>query len=100
MHRRFHTPLVLCSFSELFGERSGGHEFTSHVKELAAPGILAGSTSLKFSFAGVDMHHESYEGIHARCRYFVRVTVSRSGYAVSNIVKDQEFFVQNVQVVR
>jgi vacuolar protein sorting-associated protein 26 len=45
------------------------------------------------------MPYESYEGINARCRYYVRVTVARSGYATSNMVKEVEFVVRNVEQV-
>lgn len=62
--------------------------------------MLTANAAFKFAFPAVEMPYESYEGIHARCRYFVRVTISRSGYSVSNIVKDIEFAAQNVLAVR
>jgi len=87
--------------AELFGDRSGGHEFVALVKELAGPGVLQGGLHpFKFSFPRVEMPYESYDGINARCRYYVRVTVSRASYASSNITKDLEFAVRNVEPVR
>lgn len=86
--------------AELFGDKSGGHEFLQAVRELSVPGILPpGSHVLKFAFPRVDMPYESYEGINARCRYYVRVTVSRSGYTAANMAKDVEFAVRNVEPV-
>lgn len=68
------------------------------VRELSVPGILPpGTHVLKFAFPRVDMPYESYEGINARCRYYVRVTVSRSGYTAANMAKDVEFAVRNVE---
>lgn len=87
--------------AELFGDKSGGHEFLQAVRELSVPGILPpGTHVLKFAFPRVDMPYESYEGINARCRYYVRVTVSRSGYTAANMAKDVEFAVRNVEPVR
>lgn len=98
----FFAPISRASLvAELFGDRSGGHEFASTPKELARPETLPGGTHLyKFSFPKSEMPYESYDGINARCRYFVRVTVSRSSYASSNLVKDAEFIVRNVEAVR
>ena len=87
--------------AELFGDRSGAHEFTSTPKELAKPETLGSGPHLyKFTFPKSELPFESYDGINARCRYFVRVTVSRSSYASSNLVKDADFVVRNVESVR
>ena len=66
--------------------------------ELAVPGVLpSGLHALKFAFPKADLAHESYEGINARCRYYVHVTISRSSYATGNITKDAHFCVRNVE---
>ena len=67
------------------------------MKELSSPGTLSGSRDFNFEFKGIDKKYESYDGIHVRLRYFVRVTVSRS-YA-SNIKQEKDFWVQNIQTV-
>ena len=62
------------------------------------PGVLqSGLHALKFAFPKADLAHESYEGINARCRYYVHVTISRSSYAAGNIPKDAHFCVRNVE---
>jgi len=53
------------------------YEFISLVRELEAPGVLAGSRSYPFDFSGADKPEESYNGYYARLRYSVRVTISR-----------------------
>lgn len=89
------------SRAETFGDRAGGQEFLSAVCELAVPGVLAGGLhSLKFCFSQAQLANESYEGINARCRYYVRVTISRSSYATGNISKDVDIVVKNVEQVR
>lgn len=87
----------LPSPADLDGRTSS--EFCALVKELSGPGVISGLQTFKWSFPKVEMPHESYEGLNARCRYFIRVTVSRAGYAVSNVVKEQDFLVQNVEAV-
>jgi len=69
-------------------------EFVSKVKELSSPGTLTGSKTYKFEFPKVEKKYESYDGIHVRLKYFVRVTVTRS-YS-SNIKEERNFWVQNV----
>ena len=83
--------------AETFGDRAGGQEFLCSVHELAVPGVMpSGLHALKFAFKGADLVHESYEGINARCRYYVHVTISRASYATGNITKDAHFAVRNV----
>lgn len=70
------------------------------MRELSGPGVITSKQTFPWKFPTVEMAYESYEGINARCHYFVRVTVSRAGYAVTNVVKDLTFLVQNVEAVR
>ena len=55
------------------------HEFLSLVKELSPAGSIAGLLSLPFSFEGVDFPVESYSGVNARVKYFVRAIASTKG---------------------
>lgn len=76
------------------------HEFTKVVTDLATPGVLATpTTTFAFRFPAVALPHESYDGMNGRCRYFVRVTVSRGSY-LSALTKDIDFLVRNVEEVR
>lgn len=79
---------------ELAFERGNNYEFTASVRELGQAGTLGNNQELAFDFSGSDKLHESYTGINAQVRYFVRVTITRS-YA-SNITKLQEFLVQSI----
>lgn len=78
---------------QLFYDRANHHEFTSLVKELAAPGDLQRSTNFDFEFNNVEKQHETYTGINARLRYFVRVTIIRR---LSDIVCEQDIAVHTL----
>ena len=80
------------------GEKGAAtHEFVNIVKELSGPGSLSGLQALKFAFPRAELPQESYDGATATTRYFVRVTISRSGYASGgNIVKEADLIVQNL----
>ena len=90
------VKIELIGHIELFYDRGSHYEFTSLVRELDPPGQLTTSTRYPFEFANVDKQHESYNGLNVRLRYFLRVTISRN-YAM-NIVKEQDFLVQNLAV--
>ena len=79
---------------ELTQDKVSQYEFTSLVRELAAPGTLERSAQFHFDFNSVDKAYESYTGLNVRLRYFLRVTVARQ-YA-SNMVEELDFWVQNV----
>ena len=68
----------------MFYDRGNHHEFTSLVKELAAPGELMKDRTFDFEFQNVEKQHETYTGINVRLRYFVRVTIIRR---ISDIVQ-------------
>jgi vacuolar protein sorting-associated protein 26 len=78
---------------ELFYDRGNHYEFTSLVKELAAPGDLTRNASFKFAFAAAEKPYESYQGTNVSLRYFVRVTVLRR---MSNIVKERDIAVHTL----
>lgn len=78
---------------ELFYERGNSHEFMSLVKELAPPGELPGSTNYDFEFQNVEKMYETYSGMNARLRYFVRVTIIRR---MTDIVKEQDIAVHTL----
>lgn len=88
----------------MFYDRGNHHEFTTLVKELAAPGDLLKSTVFEFDFQNVEKQHETYTGINVQLRYahersganrsyFVRVTIVRR---LSDIVKEQDIAVHTL----
>ncbi|CAG0925205.1 unnamed protein product, partial [Notodromas monacha] len=78
---------------ELYYDRGNHHEFTSLVKELARPGILAQNTSFTFEFNQVEKPYESYTGGNVRLRYFLRVTILRR---ISDIVREVDIIVHTL----
>lgn len=62
---------------ELFYDRGNHHPFTSLVKELAPQGEMSNDTTFSFNFANAEKQHETYTGINAKLRYFIRATVMR-----------------------
>lgn len=72
---------------ELYYDRGNCHDFTALVRELDGPGSITSET-FPFDFGNVEKPYESYNGLNVRCRYFVRVTITRS---YSNIVKEVDF---------
>lgn len=64
-------------------------------KDLSGPGQLSGLQALKWSFPKAVLPAESYTGINARIRYFVRAVILRQGYATASISKELEFAVHN-----
>jgi hypothetical protein len=80
---------------ELFYDRGNHYEFTSLVRELSAPSTMDRSVDYPFDFSSVDKQYESYNGLNVRLRYFLRVTMTRQYN--SNIVKEHDFWVENLQ---
>jgi len=78
---------------ELFYDRGNHYEFTSLVRELLPSGSLIESKSFPFEFLNVEKPFESYNGINARLRYFLKVTISRSW--VPNITKELDLWVHS-----
>eukprot|EP00992_Anisonema_acinus_P011601 TRINITY_DN7555_c0_g1_i1.p1 TRINITY_DN7555_c0_g1~~TRINITY_DN7555_c0_g1_i1.p1 ORF type:complete len:230 (+),score=51.33 TRINITY_DN7555_c0_g1_i1:320-1009(+) len=70
------------------------HEFTTLAQVLEGPNFVEETKVFDYKFEDVEKPHESYSGINAHLRYMIRVTISRS-YA-TNIIEEQEFWVQNV----
>lgn len=56
-------------------------------------GTIYESKSYKWKFAQVDLPHESYAGVNAKLRYFVRLSLARPYSAM--LTKEVEFSVQN-----
>lgn len=69
------------------------HEFVSIVKQLALAGELKQDTAFVFDFGNFEKPYESYNGINARLRYYVRVTISTKKY--STFTEEFDFWVQN-----
>jgi vacuolar protein sorting-associated protein 26 len=59
---------------------------------------LTASTEYRFEFSSFDRSYESYYGNNIKLRYFIRVTIERSGLS-SNIVHEQDFMVQAVDAL-
>jgi len=86
-----------------------GHVFSSQVDHdevflshkipiKSEPGTLDMSTSYEFKFSNPVMELDSYYGSLFQCRYFIRALVLRAGKLFgSNIKRDQDFFVMNIQ---
>uniref|UniRef100_A0A7S4GLW4 Vacuolar protein sorting-associated protein 26 n=1 Tax=Eutreptiella gymnastica TaxID=73025 RepID=A0A7S4GLW4_9EUGL len=70
-------------------------DFTCLEQVLSGPGGFQDSKIFDYSFMNVEHPHESYTGISAQLRYFIRITVLRS-YA-PNVVEEHEFWVQNAK---
>lgn len=80
---------------DMYYDKSSSRDFTSLVRELSAPGKLDFSREFDFEFSNMEKQFDSYNGMNVRLRYFIRVTISRQ-YS-TNIVKERDFWVQNVQ---
>lgn len=78
---------------ELYYDRGNPQEFTSLVKELAAPGELTKSETFKFEFLNVEKPYETYSGTNVKLRYLLRATVVKS---VSDIVKERDIAVHTL----
>eukprot|EP00916_Digyalum_oweni_P026570 GHVL01043644.1.p1 GENE.GHVL01043644.1~~GHVL01043644.1.p1 ORF type:complete len:301 (-),score=46.99 GHVL01043644.1:77-979(-) len=77
-------------------DKSNSYDFFSITKDLEPPGTLSEGKKFRWRFNAVDKVQETYHGVNVRLRYFVRLTVVRN-YA-SNIVKEVDMIVQNLQV--
>ncbi|XP_030467177.1 vacuolar protein sorting-associated protein 26A [Syzygium oleosum] len=78
---------------EMYFDRGNFYDFTSLVRELDVPGELYERKTYAFEFSTVEMPYETYNGVHVRLRYVLKVTINR-GYAGS-IVEYQDFVVRN-----
>jgi vacuolar protein sorting-associated protein 26 len=85
---RARSHLVSICRAELSSERGVGSEFTHLVRELEPAGELAGARVYPFEFCNVEKQHESYDGVNARLRYVLRVTIAR--HYNSNVVFEQD----------
>jgi len=63
---------------ELNGDRGNHYIFHSMVRQLASAGTMRTTQKIDFSFEGADKREDSYLGINATLRYFVRIRISRS----------------------
>lgn len=69
-------------------------QFAQLSKEIAPPGTISQDVSYDFQFKNVEKEFESYRGINADLRYYLRVTISRSMFSMT---KEQEFWVNCTQ---
>ncbi|KAG0174885.1 hypothetical protein DFQ30_002151 [Apophysomyces sp. BC1015] len=80
---------------ELFYDRGKSHEFLTLSQELAAPGELRQNTTFDYEFKKVEKQYECYNGINARLRYFVRVTIARR---LADIVRERDIWVYSYRM--
>jgi len=79
---------------ELIYDRGNHHDFVSQEKVLCGPGTLPDKVTVyDFDFSSVLMEHESYNGLNARLRYYIKLTVERS--MAATITKEQDIWVVN-----
>jgi hypothetical protein len=90
-----HTGIKLELFGriEMYGDKSQTSDFLSMSRDLEGPGAFSEDKTLTFAFARVEKPYETYSGINCRVRYFIKVTIGKN-YA-SNIIREQDFCVQN-----
>ena len=65
------------------------------MKELEAPGILDSTETFNFSFENMDKPYESYIGLNAQVRYYLKVTIS-SHYGMNTVAKEEDVWIQNL----
>lgn len=65
------------------------------MKELEAPGILDATQTFNFSFDNMDKPYESYIGLNAQVRYYLKVTIS-SHYGMNTVAKEEDIWIQNL----
>jgi len=83
--------IELIGHIEILNDKSQSTDFVSMSRELEPLGILSEDKTYDFNFTKVEKPYESYYGIGAQCKYFIRVTVNR-GFA-SKEIKEDEFAV-------
>lgn len=93
-----HLGVNISFVGQLELKESKNHPIIFAAAETAASpaGVLEGDHRYTFSFADVEKKHESYTGINACVRYFVRVTVLQK---YGDVVKENEIFVQRYDVM-
>lgn len=78
---------------ELYSDRGSASDFLSLARDLDTPGEVVEAHYLPFNFGQPELQYESYVGINAKVRYFLRVTVQKQYQA--NVVRWFKFWVQN-----
>lgn len=78
----------------VISEATETFQFSSLVSTVADRGVIGEVTTFSFDFACAEKPNESYNGINARLRYFVRFVISRS--FSSDIVREEEFWVEHI----
>lgn len=63
-------------------------------KSLDEKGSVELNEQFSFNFENVQFPFESYYGRHLRFLYFLRVTMTRNGYATSDVISEFPFHVQ------
>lgn len=73
--------IELVGYIESYYDKSQSSEFMAITRELEPAGLLNADKAYTFSFSKFDKPYETYFGIGMSLRYFVRVTIMKSGYA-------------------
>jgi len=80
---------------ELYYDKGNHFDFTSLQFDLAPSGYVQGPpVELQFEFLNAEKQYESYNGANVRLRYFLRATMTRTGFS-SNVVKEMDLWVIN-----
>eukprot|EP01127_Copromyxa_protea_P004365 TRINITY_DN1422_c0_g1_i1.p1 TRINITY_DN1422_c0_g1~~TRINITY_DN1422_c0_g1_i1.p1 ORF type:complete len:371 (+),score=92.83 TRINITY_DN1422_c0_g1_i1:40-1113(+) len=78
---------------ELVYDRGNHFDFLRMEKVLAPAGTLSSETTFDFDFAQPNMSDESYNGLNARLRYYLKFSMERS--MAADIVHEQDLWVIN-----
>eukprot|EP01056_Protomagalhaensia_sp_Gyna25_P004692 Protomagalhaensia_sp_Gyna_25__4691@NODE_449_length_3399_cov_119_317262_g344_i0_p2_GENE_NODE_449_length_3399_cov_119_317262_g344_i0NODE_449_length_3399_cov_119_317262_g344_i0_p2_ORF_typecomplete_len335_score36_93Vps26/PF03643_15/6e77Arrestin_N/PF00339_29/3_6e05Arrestin_N/PF00339_29/1_2e03_NODE_449_length_3399_cov_119_317262_g344_i0581062 len=69
------------------------HDFLTVSKELDPPGMMSHPKSYEWQFKACEMPHDTYRGVNAKLRYFLRLTLARQNG--KGVTKELDFIVQN-----
>jgi len=90
---------IECIGEIVYGDNRPPYIFYSQQRELQTPDILLLTKNFTYSFKNVDMEYETYNGTHVSLQYYIRITILRGVRAGGNIVRQKEFYVQNVSSI-
>lgn len=79
---------------ETHSDKIQADDFISFARELAAAGEIRHTETYPFEFKNVEKQYESYNGLHVRLRYFVRVVVMRRP---NDIIRERDLWVYHYE---
>eukprot|EP01130_Rhizamoeba_saxonica_P006767 TRINITY_DN2704_c0_g4_i1.p1 TRINITY_DN2704_c0_g4~~TRINITY_DN2704_c0_g4_i1.p1 ORF type:complete len:330 (+),score=49.72 TRINITY_DN2704_c0_g4_i1:45-1034(+) len=94
-----HTGITIEFIGEvdLIYDRGHHHEFTNQVLSISEPGVISGEHDFKFYFDNDDKQYDSYYGLNARLRYYIKFTITRT--FAPDIIGIQELWIRNYSEV-